>query len=293
MMPRILSSTFHFPEVMLNIITRSISSCFAVQRFGCSVSDSLAILRQAQDGVCPEYKVVSEDQEVPEDAFAGGRGGRGEGMIMRRPLLVYGAFGLSVLLSACWMHKVHCSPRNYPGFVIDSVAHTILIGDYCGVGGMTLIRLPDTVMVDRPSLVSIQNGEWFGPAGTVNAYRREHAAWPIMQERRVKGTWSDQMTAQLDDSLATRYPRYSTDFKGLLSPIANDSLLFLPWSPADDQEARPMSLTELNVPGHWYALKIYDDHVVHWSKVWYVWYHLDAQRNVTEWHEVKTTEFKA
>jgi len=54
-----------------------------------------------------------------------------------------------------------------------------------------------------------------------------------------------------------------------------------------------MSLTELNVPGHWYALKIYDDHVVHWSKVWYVWYHLDAQRNVTEWHEVKTTEFKA
>ena len=32
--------------MMLNLITRS-------------VSDSFAILRQAQDGVCPEYKVVS------------------------------------------------------------------------------------------------------------------------------------------------------------------------------------------------------------------------------------------
>jgi formate dehydrogenase major subunit len=49
--PCILSSTFHFPEIMLNIITRSTSSCFAVQRFRCSVSDSLAM--------CPEYKVVS------------------------------------------------------------------------------------------------------------------------------------------------------------------------------------------------------------------------------------------
>ena len=44
---------------MLNIITRSTLSGFAVQRFRCSVSDSLAILRQAQDGVCPEYKVVT------------------------------------------------------------------------------------------------------------------------------------------------------------------------------------------------------------------------------------------
>lgn len=34
------------PEIMLNIITSS-------------VSDSLAILRQAPDGVCPEYKVVT------------------------------------------------------------------------------------------------------------------------------------------------------------------------------------------------------------------------------------------
>lgn len=42
----------------MNIITRSTSFCSAVQRFRCSVSDSLAILRQAQDGVCPEYKVV-------------------------------------------------------------------------------------------------------------------------------------------------------------------------------------------------------------------------------------------
>jgi len=46
MKPGILSSTFHFPEMMLNLITSS-------------VSDSLAILRQARDGVCPEYKVVS------------------------------------------------------------------------------------------------------------------------------------------------------------------------------------------------------------------------------------------
>ena len=39
--------------MMLNLITRS-----AASRQSCSVSDSLAILRQAQDGVCPEYKVV-------------------------------------------------------------------------------------------------------------------------------------------------------------------------------------------------------------------------------------------
>jgi len=44
--PGILSSTFQFPEIMLNFITSS-------------VSDSMAILRQAQDGVCPEYKVVT------------------------------------------------------------------------------------------------------------------------------------------------------------------------------------------------------------------------------------------
>ncbi len=63
----ILSSTpdasgrrrFHFPEMMLNLITRSIICCFAVHWTRCSVSDSLAILRQAQDGVCPEDKVVS------------------------------------------------------------------------------------------------------------------------------------------------------------------------------------------------------------------------------------------
>lgn len=51
--------TFHFPAIMLNIITRSNVPGFTVQRFRCSVSDSLAILRQAQDGVCPEYKVVT------------------------------------------------------------------------------------------------------------------------------------------------------------------------------------------------------------------------------------------
>ncbi len=46
MKPGILSSTFHFPEMMLNLITRS-----AALRQSCSVSDSLAM--------CPEYKVVS------------------------------------------------------------------------------------------------------------------------------------------------------------------------------------------------------------------------------------------
>jgi formate dehydrogenase major subunit len=49
--PGILSSTFHFPEMMLNLITRSPFYCFAVHRLRCSVSDSLAM--------CPEYKVVS------------------------------------------------------------------------------------------------------------------------------------------------------------------------------------------------------------------------------------------
>jgi formate dehydrogenase major subunit len=49
--PGILSSTFHFPEMMLNLITRSPLCCFAAYRFHCSVSDSLAM--------CPEYKVVS------------------------------------------------------------------------------------------------------------------------------------------------------------------------------------------------------------------------------------------
>jgi len=51
--PGILSSTFHFPEMMLNLITRY--RCSAALRRA-SVSDSLAILRQAQDGVCPELR---------------------------------------------------------------------------------------------------------------------------------------------------------------------------------------------------------------------------------------------
>ncbi|MBK9761676.1 MAG: hypothetical protein IPO90_17370 [Flavobacteriales bacterium] len=38
-----------------------------------SVSDSLAM--------CPEYKVVSEDQEGAEDAFEGGGRGGGEGLM--------------------------------------------------------------------------------------------------------------------------------------------------------------------------------------------------------------------
>jgi formate dehydrogenase major subunit len=42
--PGILSSSFHFPEMMLNLITSG-------------VSDSLAI-PQARDRSCPEYKVV-------------------------------------------------------------------------------------------------------------------------------------------------------------------------------------------------------------------------------------------
>ena len=46
MKPGILSSTFHFPEIMLNVITSD-------------VHDSEAILRRAQDDACPEYKVVS------------------------------------------------------------------------------------------------------------------------------------------------------------------------------------------------------------------------------------------
>ena len=55
--PGILSSTFHFPEIMLNIITRSTICCFAVHRTRCSVSDSLAI-PLGRDRSCPEYKVV-------------------------------------------------------------------------------------------------------------------------------------------------------------------------------------------------------------------------------------------
>jgi formate dehydrogenase major subunit len=49
--PGILSSTFHFPEIMLNVITRSSKLRFAAQWIRCSVSDSLAM--------CPEYKVVT------------------------------------------------------------------------------------------------------------------------------------------------------------------------------------------------------------------------------------------
>ncbi|MCB0793064.1 MAG: hypothetical protein H6595_05085 [Flavobacteriales bacterium] len=44
--PGILSSTFHFPEIMLNIITRSV----ALLR-SCDMHDTEAL--------CPEYKVVS------------------------------------------------------------------------------------------------------------------------------------------------------------------------------------------------------------------------------------------
>jgi formate dehydrogenase major subunit len=47
----IFSSTFHFPEMLLNLITRSTIFSFAAHRSRCSVSDSLAM--------CPEYKVVS------------------------------------------------------------------------------------------------------------------------------------------------------------------------------------------------------------------------------------------
>ncbi|MBK9274815.1 MAG: hypothetical protein IPM49_09780 [Flavobacteriales bacterium] len=42
--PDILSSTFHFPEIMLNIITSSVSDSLASQLW--------------RDRSCPEYKVV-------------------------------------------------------------------------------------------------------------------------------------------------------------------------------------------------------------------------------------------
>ena len=45
-----LISTFHFPEIMLNIITRSTDGWFAVQLNRCSGNDSLAMY--------PEDKVV-------------------------------------------------------------------------------------------------------------------------------------------------------------------------------------------------------------------------------------------
>lgn len=44
-------STFHFPEILLNIITRSTICCFAFQRPHCSVSDSLAMWAASPIGV--------------------------------------------------------------------------------------------------------------------------------------------------------------------------------------------------------------------------------------------------
>ncbi len=77
MKPCILSSTFHFPEIMLNIITSS-------------VSDSLAM--------CPEYKVVASDAE--SEGGVRSAGGKGVGRSFKA-MLLFGVPMYAILLFTC------------------------------------------------------------------------------------------------------------------------------------------------------------------------------------------------
>ena len=71
--PGILSSTFHFPEMMLNLITRSPIYCATVHRLR---------ERKRLTGHVPRVQGGElQDQEGEEDAFA--RGGRGGGECLR------------------------------------------------------------------------------------------------------------------------------------------------------------------------------------------------------------------
>ena len=185
------------------------------------------------------------------------------------------------------MDRIRCPSRDYPSHVVNDLEHTIKITSQCGLHGMSICRLPDSLIGDEPSLGRIIVGQKFAPAGWVNASRRRQLIYPIEQRRKAQGTWSDEVSAHLNDSLALQFPRYTIRFKGVLTPNANDSLLFLPID-ADSityWTAKPSSLTQITLPNHWYALKLYDQGTVDGpSKVWYVWFHLDGKREITAWH---------
>lgn len=150
-------------------------------------------------------------------------------------------------------------------------------------------------------------GTTFHNENMVNRMRCANTAWDIMDQRYpsdearlaaaiARGDLDQDGTADendlelyLRDSLALHYPEIATRRLHLLSDTA---MRFVENRPAAaDQQflaTPPIPLRSLILPDHWYLYTLFGEGSIDGGfRHWLVWFQVDHQGHVQEWHEAK------